>query len=138
MVTRTGNALPRVQHAQLGKGRDVCWLSLETVSWGQVLQTAKCSHSLLSSVAVSNQKVLGVEIPSPTVYDTTLLSPQIFEVSWDCLRFEVTQMYAERLQIVLVPPNSTRGNTPSEKGEAGLAGSVPGKRCPPFLGVAQL
>lgn len=58
MVTRTGNALPRVQHAQLGKGREVYGFNLETVSWGQILQRAKCSHNLLSSVALSNQRVL--------------------------------------------------------------------------------
>lgn len=41
------------------------------------------------------------------------------------------------MQILLAPLSSTRGNTPSEKGEANLAGSMPGKRCQPFLGVAQ-
>lgn len=58
MVTRTGNALPRVQHAQLGEGRDIHGFSLETISWGQILQRAIRSHNLSSSVVMSNQRVL--------------------------------------------------------------------------------
>lgn len=59
----------------------------------------------------------GVERSSAIVYNTTLLSPPIFEVSWACLRFEVTQMRdADQL-----PLSSTRGNSPFRKG-----GSEPG------------
>lgn len=37
-----------------------------------------------------------MERSSPIVYNTTLLSPQIFEASWDCLHFEMTQTVSLR------------------------------------------
>lgn len=96
MVARTGNALPRVQHAQLGKGREVYGFNLETVSWGLFLAKSKMFAQSLVFSGIVKPEGTYVEGYSPIVENTTLLSPQIFELSWNCLRFEVTQTYAER------------------------------------------
>lgn len=137
MVTRTGNALPRVQRAQLGKGRDVYGFSLETVYWGQILQRAKCSHNLFFN---GNVKPEGTYMEWRDLLPLCITPLCSLLKSWTFLGTACVLRWPRCMQRDAGLAGATeqyQRQHPFRKGEASPAGLVPGNRCQPFLGVAQ-